>query len=106
MRHAPASEHRGPTSARACSPSYISVDQLQRIEAEPRFVELPRELRAPRAAGVERRVLDAVDVGRELHRLLVERAHALALQPAHREPELEDDVLPGARMERVLVGGE
>src|SRR5439155_1680666 len=73
---------------------------------EAGLVELAAELRPPGAGRVERRVLDAVNVGGELDPLLVERAHALAGEVGDREAELEDHVLAGPRTERAGPGGE
>src|SRR5881628_1940646 len=86
---------------------HAPLDQnLQRVEPEAGLVELAAELRPPSAGRVERRVLDAVNVGGELDPLLVERAHALAGEVGDREAELEDRVLAGPRPERAGPGGE
>src|SRR5439155_23068465 len=70
-----------------------------RVEAETCLQELPRQLPAPRARGVERLVFDAAEVRGELDPFLVERADASAAELGDREPELEDDVLARARTE-------
>src|SRR5256712_10377001 len=87
--------------------SHAPLDQnLQRVEPEAGLVELAAELRPPGAGRVERRVLDAVNVGGELDPVLVERAHALAGEVGDREAELEDRVLAGPRPERAGPDGE
>src|SRR5205809_2089404 len=101
------SKRRRCPRSRARTSRVTLLDQdLQRVEPEAGLVELAAELRPPGAGRVERRVLDAVNVGGELDPLLVERAHTLAGEVGDREAELEDHVLAGPRTERAGPGGE
>src|SRR5438128_9154769 len=101
------SKRRRCPRSRARTSRVTLLDQnLRRVEPEAGLVELAAELRPPGAGRVERRVLDAVNVGGELDPLLVERAHALAGEVGDREAELEDHVLAGPRTERAGPGGE
>src|SRR5438128_4906028 len=101
------SKRRRCPRSRARTSRVTLLDQnLRRVEPEAGLVELAAELRPPGAGRVERRVLDAVNVGGELDPLLVERAHAVAGEVGDREAELEDHVLAGPRTERAGPGGE
>src|SRR5437773_9256430 len=66
------SKRRRCPRSRARTSRVTLLDQdLQRVEPEAGLVELAAELRPPGAGRVERRVLDAVNVGGELDPLLV-----------------------------------
>src|SRR5262245_27999560 len=80
-----------------------ALQRPQRVESQPRGVELAGERGAPRTRGVERRVLDAAEIGRQLDAVLVERAYAVAAEGREREAELEDHVLARARSEMPAV---
>src|SRR5207244_7082867 len=95
-----------PRAAAAPLPAPPPLKQVQRVEPEPRGVQVAGELRFPGAAAVERLILDAAEVGRQLDALLVEGADALATEVRNRERELEDDVLTGAWSEMPAVARE
>src|SRR5881396_243166 len=84
----------------------LGIEDSERIEAQSGLVELLGELGLPCSCRIERLVLDAVEVRRELHPLLVERAHPFPAERGDREAELEDDVLAGARPELPRPGGK
>src|SRR5437870_11076293 len=84
----------------------LGIEDSERIEAQSGLVELLGELGLPCSCRIERLVLDAVEVRRELHPLLVEHAHPFPAQRGDREAELEDDVLAGARPELPRPGGK
>src|SRR5438477_2651215 len=94
-----------PRTYRVMSFRGISIEGSERTEAPAGLVGLLGELGLPCSCRIERLVLDAVEVRRELHPLLVERAHPFPAQRGDRETELEDDVLAGARPELPRPGG-
>src|SRR5207245_11644781 len=67
----------------------LGIEDSERIEAQSGLVELLGELGLPCSCRIERLVLDAVEVRRELHPLLVEHAHAFPAERGDREAELE-----------------
>src|SRR5262249_31468037 len=79
---------------------------LEGVEVKSRLEELPRQLPAPGPGGVQRLVLDAAEVGRELDPLLVEGADARAPELGDGDPQLEERVRARARAETARLRGE
>src|SRR5436309_471178 len=73
-----------------------SLKQVQRVKPEARGVQLAGELRFPGAAAVERLILDAAKIRRQLAAVLVQGADALATEMRARAGRPEDDGPAGA----------